>query len=188
MQNMFSAENAYYVEEAERNEADRWDEDADYQAPAAQADLQRGMPSAFNQDIGMWDVSNVTNMQAMFMYATSFNQDIGEWNVSNVTDMSAMFWGAANFNQDISSWDISKAVYTQEMFKDCNIDPKNKPTPPGLDAKLGGGFTRKYRNHIPRKPRKTRNLRKMRNPRKTRKTRKMSKLRKIRKPRKTRNI
>jgi hypothetical protein len=97
--------------------------------------------------------------------------------------MSAMFWGAESFNQDISSWDISKVVYTQEMFKDCNIDPENKPKPPGLDAKLGG-FTRKYRNHIPRKPRKTRNLRKMRNPRKTRKMRKM---RKPRKPRKTRN-
>ena len=33
-----------------------------------------------------WDVSNVTNMKQMFIYATSFNQDIGNWDVSN------LFW------------------------------------------------------------------------------------------------
>ncbi|KAG7357665.1 fibronectin domain containing protein [Nitzschia inconspicua] len=42
---------------------------------------------AFNQDIGRWEVSNVTDMSAMFQYAQTFNQDIGHWDVSNVTDM-----------------------------------------------------------------------------------------------------
>ena len=33
--------------------------------------------SLFNQDIGNWDVRNVTKMERMFDDATSFNQDIG---------------------------------------------------------------------------------------------------------------
>jgi surface protein len=48
--------------------------------------------TAFNQDIGGWDVGNVTDMSAMFGVATSFNQDIGSWDVGNVTEMPTMFY------------------------------------------------------------------------------------------------
>ena len=35
-----------------------------------------------------WDVSNVTNMQSMFMYSISGTlTDLTNWNVSNVTHM-----------------------------------------------------------------------------------------------------
>ena len=60
---------------------------------------------SFNQPIGDWDVSNVTNMSGMF-YQTKFNNDISQWDVSNVRDMSSMFqW--SKFNQDISRWNIN---------------------------------------------------------------------------------
>ena len=45
----------------------------------------------FNEDIGNWDVSNVTEMHRMFGDAESFNQYIGDWNTSSVIEMSLMF-------------------------------------------------------------------------------------------------
>ncbi len=54
----------------------------------------------FNQPIGNWDVSKVTNMESMFEDATNFNQDIDNWNVSQVTNMIYMFANATKFNQN----------------------------------------------------------------------------------------
>ena len=39
----------------------------------------------------------------MFEEARSFNQPLN-WDVSNVTDMSAMFYGASSFNQPLNHW------------------------------------------------------------------------------------
>ena len=75
--------------------------------------------TAFNQDIGDWDVSSVTNMHGMFFNATAFNQDIGDWDVSSVTGMNSMFAAtddANAFNQDIGDWDVSSVTDMQFMF------------------------------------------------------------------------
>gem|GEM_PF-681274 len=70
----------------------------------------------FNQNIGSWDVSNVTDMSSMFYFATFFNQDIGEWDVNNVTSMASMFQSAFTFNQDIGRWDVSSVTNMQAIF------------------------------------------------------------------------
>ncbi len=72
--------------------------------------------SAFNQDIGMWDVSNVTNMRFMFRNAETFNQDIGAWDVSSAEHMGKMFESATTFNQDIGAWDVSSVEYMGRIF------------------------------------------------------------------------
>ena len=75
--------------------------------------------SAFNQDIGNWDTSQVTIMNSMFSSASAFNQDIGSWNTSQVTDMSKMFYRATSFNQDISNWNTTKVTNMIDMLKEA---------------------------------------------------------------------
>jgi uncharacterized protein (TIGR02145 family) len=72
--------------------------------------------STFNQNIGNWNVSNVTTMNGMFYRATSFNQDISSWNVGNVTNMDNMFNIAPSFNQDLSSWCVTLIPTTPADF------------------------------------------------------------------------
>lgn len=76
----------------------------------------RGPNTSFNQNIGNWDTSNVTDMSSMFFHAEEFNQDIGNWDTSSVTDMGGMFYLANNFNQDIGDWNTSNVTTMRNMF------------------------------------------------------------------------
>jgi surface protein len=72
--------------------------------------------SSFNQPIGHWNVSNVTNMWCMFAGAKEFNQPIGMWNVSSVKTMSGTFHGATAFNQPIGDWSVGNVINMENMF------------------------------------------------------------------------
>ncbi|MEK9990532.1 MAG: BspA family leucine-rich repeat surface protein, partial [Halieaceae bacterium] len=81
--------------------------------------------STFNQNIGGWDTSKVERMSRMFTRASAFDKDIGGWNTSTVRDMAFMFDQAAAFNQDLHQWDVS------------NIDSKPNSFDGGTDNWTG---------------------------------------------------
>ena len=82
----------------------------------------------FNDNIGNWDMSNVTTFDRMFAHAGEFNNggspDINNWNTSNVTFMRFMFGTDGSvpggtimkFNQPIGDWNISKVTNMSSMF------------------------------------------------------------------------
>ncbi|MCD6596063.1 MAG: BspA family leucine-rich repeat surface protein, partial [Bacteroidales bacterium] len=72
--------------------------------------------ASFNGDLSNWDVSNVTDMSEMFSVTDSFNGDLSNWDVSSVNDMSFMFNEALSFNGDLSNWDVSNVTEMVQMF------------------------------------------------------------------------
>jgi len=69
--------------------------------------------------IGQWDVSEVTNMSAVFMGHTNFNEPLNTWNVSNVTSMKMMFSGCKRFNQPLDQWNVGRVTDMYGMFGGC---------------------------------------------------------------------
>ena len=68
-------------------------------------------------------------MSFMFYHAESFNQPLNNWNVSNVTNMEGIFLRAFNFNQDLSSWNIDLDVLSinehyssEEELDEINVE------------------------------------------------------------------
>jgi len=64
--------------------------------------------SQIDKPLNNWDVSNVTNMREMFA-DTLYNQPLDNWDVSNVTNMSGMFLSSA-FNQPIDNWNVGNVT------------------------------------------------------------------------------
>ena len=108
----------------------------------------------FNQDIGNWDVSTITDFSGMFLLSafnnggspsisawtintstnvnmyitfgiTPFNQPIGSWDVSKVITMREMFRSSGAFNQDISSWNVSGVTDMSLMFYNATAFNQN---------------------------------------------------------------
>ena len=73
----------------------------------------------FKCDLSGWDVSNVTNMYATFEGCKNLNCDLSGWDVSNVTDMRWMFDNCDSFKSDLSGWDVSNVNKYNNMFDKC---------------------------------------------------------------------
>jgi surface protein len=79
----------------------------------------------FNQNIGGWDTTNVTNMNATFANAGKFNQDISGWEVRKVTNMAAMFSRAFDFEQDIGDWRPQRSANFTNFLLLVTLDAAN---------------------------------------------------------------
>ena len=71
--------------------------------------------SSFNNggspSISGWTINTSSNVSMYIMFGFgAFNQPIGSWDVSKVTDMSEMFRSNFAFNQDIGGWDVSSVT------------------------------------------------------------------------------
>ncbi len=73
--------------------------------------------SLFNQNISNWNTSSVWTMALIFHSASSFNQDIGNWDTSGVTTMTYIFNGASAFNGNVTAWDTSGVTDMSSMFR-----------------------------------------------------------------------
>ena len=73
----------------------------------------------FNENLGGWDVSKVENMKGMFKGCTNFNRPLDNWVVSNVENMEGMFSGCKLFNQDLGRWNVSNVRNMSRMFYNC---------------------------------------------------------------------
>ena len=73
--------------------------------------------TAFNSDIGHWDVSQSKDMAYLFEGAVAFNQNINAWKLGAVIDMQSMFKGAVSFNQPVNNWSVFNVENMNQMFK-----------------------------------------------------------------------
>jgi len=69
-----------------------------------------------NPDISAWDVGNVKGFKFMFALTGLFNADISGWDVSSGNVFGGMFFGSESFNVDISGWNVSSGTAFNIMF------------------------------------------------------------------------
>ena len=76
-----------------------------------------------NTSINNWTLktTGTVNLYGMFLYATAFNQPVGNWNTSAVTNMSLTFANASLFNQDLSLWKTGSVTTMSSMFSGASV-------------------------------------------------------------------
>ena len=77
---------------------------------------------------GSLDVSNVTNMTALFAFANITNADLSSWNTGEVKLMEGMFYKSSFNNDSICNWDVRSCENFIRMFTLCDFNQTLKWT------------------------------------------------------------
>jgi len=91
---------------------------------------------SFNENIGSWDVSNVTDMSSMFHDNHTFNKDLSRWGVSKVTNMNRTFRYAWVMNQDLSDWQVNQVNDCTGFWAGASAWSKEKPNFTNCEPKI----------------------------------------------------
>ena len=81
------------------------------------------------------DVSNVTNMAALFAFTNLPNIDLSTWNTGNVKSMEGMFYKSTFNNDTICEWDVSSCKDFKNMFLFCPFNQSLKKWTPAFVEK-----------------------------------------------------
>ena len=70
-------------------------------------------------------MSNVNDIEYMFLKASLANPFTRNWNVSTIVNFRGLFDRASLANPDISLWDVSNAERMDRTFSSCNLSTSN---------------------------------------------------------------
>jgi hypothetical protein len=71
-----------------------------------------------NSSFNDWTTTGITNLANIFGVASNFNQPLGNWDVSAVTNFNSCFQDTL-FNQNIGSWNVGSGQIFAAMFRRC---------------------------------------------------------------------
>ena len=81
------------------------------------------------------DVSDITNMTALFAFTNLPNIDLSAWNTGNVKCMEGMFYKSTFNNDTICEWDVSSCKDFKNMFLFCPFNQSLKKWTPAFVEK-----------------------------------------------------
>ncbi len=78
-----------------------------------------------NPNTTNWNTSNVTTMENMFAFADAANPNTSNWDTSRVENMSFMFSNALIADPDTSNWNVGNVTEMRSMFADTEMANPN---------------------------------------------------------------
>ena len=90
--------------------------------------------SSFNQNLALWDCTQLEIADRAFQDNVEFNQDLSGWSVPRLRSAVSMFEGATSFNQNLCGWtvtlDRSHPFRGKDMFVDTGCPDSQSPDGP----------------------------------------------------------